>query len=103
VRYSAPENMMMVIENSLIQFLGISQCTLNSNLKKMGWTAIKFDNIDYRSVVSYFGTRIFIEALRYQMAIHVRVFTKRAWAPTVAQDREAVLAADHRFLTSVRQ
>jgi hypothetical protein len=58
-------NVIMVIENSLIQFLGICQCIPNFNLKKMGWTAIKSDNIDYQSLVSYFGTRIFIEALRH--------------------------------------
>jgi hypothetical protein len=46
-------NVIMVIENSLTQVLGICQRTLNSNLKKMVWTAIKSDNIDYRSLVSY--------------------------------------------------
>jgi hypothetical protein len=81
----------MLIENSLLQFLGIYQRTLNSNLKKMGWTAIKSDNIDYRSLVSYSATRIFIEALRHQMMIHVRVFTKSTWAPTTAEGREVVL------------
>jgi hypothetical protein len=86
-------NVMMVVEKSLIQFLGICQRTLNSNLQKIGWTAIKSDNIDYRSLVSYFGTRIFIEALRHQMTIHVRVFTKSAWAPTAAQGRKAVLSS----------
>jgi hypothetical protein len=72
-------NVTMVIENSPIQFLGICQRTLNSNLKKMGWTAIKSDNIDYRSLVSYFGMQIFIEALRHQMTIHLRVFTRSAF------------------------
>jgi hypothetical protein len=70
-------NAIMVIENRLIQFLGICQRILDSNLKKMGWTAIKSDNIDYRSLVSYFGTRIFIEDLRHQITIHFRVFTKK--------------------------
>jgi hypothetical protein len=84
-------NVMMPIENSLVQFLGTCQRILNSNLKKMGWTAIKSNNIGYRSLVSYFGTRIFIKALRHQMTIHVRVFTKSVWAPTAAQGREAIL------------
>jgi hypothetical protein len=86
-------NVMMVIENSLIQFLGICQRTLNPNLKKMRCAAIKSDNIDYRSLVSYFGTQIFIEALRHQMTIHLRVFTESAWAPTAAHGREAVLSS----------